>query len=219
MKKLLTFIIPAALALSLAACQKKQEPPVSTADGETGGNIYHEEIFAEQIADFPEEFTLSDGTTVSKSDLSPDMDGRPTLDFAFIRCAEPIFVTTLDDPDIVDPETFEITLEGYLYYFNGSDAYGYGDYYLCFYPDSTRYKIPVAYDCTDIEMRAIGTERIVCDGGGFYWFRFDSEYGDIKAFKDMFTEDMSCKAAVSFKNIVVTSRGLDGEITDIDLEI
>lgn len=281
MKKIILLALIAAAMLSLTACrhEKTHEEWISE----------QEEEYAEELAALPDEIPLPDGSTIPKSELfAPEWRNgtSPRLDFAFIRYAEPIFVSTFDDPDIVDPETFEIkgdiqqsiepqwirvqagdvlenglrvvsaetpcrsstnedgstfvqlgsgeirtegemTFEGILQYYNGSEYYGYGDYYLNFYPDSTKYRIPIIYndipsECAEIQTCSLGADRgtLVYDGGNFYYFRFESRcYQDEDNFKDMFTEDTACKAKMSFKDIVICGRySLDGDITAIELE-
>lgn len=286
MKKIISLAIITAAILSLTACQR--EPSFSERYDEWKSE--REEQYAEELAAIPDEIPLPDGSTALKSELSvpgSDEGSSPKFDFAFIRYAEPIFISTFDKPDIVDFDTFEIngdisqeikpqwikvkagdvlenglkvvsaqtpcrgykdddgntviqlsfgkvmlegemTFEGILQYFNGSEYYGYGDYYINFYPDSTKYKIPVIYndnpaECAEIQVRSLDTARnraLVYDGGNFYYFRFESQYYQAENdFKDMFTEDTVCKATMSFKNIVIFGRGdLNGEITDIELE-
>lgn len=272
MKKILSFATVAAVLLSLTACRKSTESDYSTPRNQ-------DLVLVEQFEDYPEEIPLPDGTTALKSELTQSSGSLLEFDFAFIRYAEPIFESTLDDPGIVDLDTFEIkgdiqreiepqwikvkagdtlenglkvvsaqtpcgcfkdengnaiaelwsgeiklegeiTFEGIFEYFNGSEYYGYGDYFLCFYPDSTKYKIPVMYsdnpwECSEIQVSALGSDHaLVYDGGYFYYFRFEND------FRDMLTEDTVCKATMSFKDIVVSGRYiLDGEITDANLEM
>lgn len=286
MKRIISLAVIAAAALLLTACQR--EPSFSERYEEWKSK--REEEYAEELAAIPDKIPLPDGTTALKSELSApewEEESSPKFDFAFIRYAEPIFVSTFDDPDIVGFDTFEIngdipreiepqwikvkagdvlenglkvvsaqtpvrgykdddgntvvqlsfgkvkpegemTFEGILQYFNGSEYYGSGDYYINFYPDSTKYRIPVIYnddpsECAEIQVRSLDTTRnraLVYDGGNFYYFRFESQYYQAENdFKDMFTEDTVCRATMSFKDIVVFGRGnLDGEITDIELE-
>lgn len=282
MKKIISFALIAAALLSLTACrrEKTREEWISE----------QEEEYAKELAALPDEIPLPDGSTIPKSELfAPEWENgtSPRLDFAFIRYAEPIFVSTLDDPDIVDFETFDIkgdiqqniepqwikvqagdilenglkvvsaetrcwagtdedgnttvqlsygkimtegemTFEGVLQYYNGSEYYGYGDYYISFFPDSTKYRIPIIYndsplECSELQIRSLDISRnlaLVYDGGYFYYFRFESQcYRDENNFKDMFMEDTVRKAKMSFKDIVIGNRyGLDGEITAIELE-
>lgn len=283
MKKLLLFTLAAAFALSLTGCKKDTE-------NEPSAPINHDRDFSlvSRIEDFPNEIPLPDGTTVPKSALVTykdengyPMEGELALEFAFIRYAEPIFECTLDDPGIIDLNTFEprgdiprelkspewikvqagdvlenglkvvsaqtpcgyrkyqdgsaavildagklklegeITYEGIFKYFNGSKAYGSGDYYLEFYPDSTKYMIPVTYEGDPTEPRSINTktanlgcnQALVYDGANFQYFRFEND------FKDLLKEDTVGKAKMTFKDIVVFGSGfLDGKIIDAELE-
>lgn len=111
MKKIISFALIAAALLSLTACRKENEPSAPT----NGGNVfyYDPELMQRQLeqftADFPEEFPLPDGSVGSKSDFNAlSMDGIPTLDYAFIRYAEPIFYNTIDEPEAFDPDTSKI---------------------------------------------------------------------------------------------------------------
>ena len=308
MKKFIFSAIIAAVVLSLTACQKTiesdpghtegggdelgiTESDSGSAESEANEWSLSENEFRAMLEEYPDEISLPDGTTVSKNELTPPIEfeygeaPEPRLDFAFIRYAEPIFMNTLDDPDLVDLNTFEIngytrreiepkwikvkagdilengmkiasarsicrvdtdesgnttaelgyskiitegdiTYDGILEYYNGSEAYGYGDYSLRFFPDSSKYKLPVAYrnapsSPPEIKVSALGIgNAIVYDGGEFCYFRFESRYSENTGkFKDMFTQDMVCKATVSFKYIVAENEGImDGEITGIELE-
>lgn len=280
MKRTLPIIIIAAQILLISGCKKDDKAT-------SNQGIYQE--MSQKVNELPEEFAFPDGTVVPKDDIDIKFStpGSPYLDFAFIRYAEPIFVSTFGDPDIVAPETFEIkgdiqrsiepqwirvragdvlenglrvvsaktpcrsstnedgstvvqlgsgeiktegemTFEGILQYYNGSEYYGYGDYYLNFYPDSTKYRIPIIYndspsECAELQVRSLNISRnmaLAYDGGYFYYFRFESEYyHDENNFKDMFNEDAVCKAKMSFKDIVICGRySLDGVITAIEPE-
>lgn len=280
MKKLLSIITLAALALSLTACrneQKQKQDSLPKGDDLLPVDIETLEELREQ---FPDEFSLPDGTTAAKSEITAlSNDGSAILDYAFIRYAEPIFITTMDEPDIYNTDTREIrsdipqnvespqwikikagdvlenglkvvsaqtyvscfinssggkvirlytsdiltegeiTLEGIFNYSNGSEAYGYGDYYYSFYPDSTKYKVPIPYednnDCVSIHSYWLSNnEQLVLDGSDFYSFRFEDEI----LLNRNFSENAVCKAKMTFKNVVI-SRGMSGEITDAEFDL
>lgn len=113
----MSLITAAALALSLTGCRKNEsEPPVSEKDNVFIYNPDDPELMREQlerfIADFPEEFQLPDGTIGLKSDFNAlSGDGFPVLDYAFIRYAEPIFYNTIDNPEVFDSETLDISAD------------------------------------------------------------------------------------------------------------
>lgn len=118
MKKILSLITVAALALSLTGCRKNEkDPPVS---GDQNSDLVYSpddlEFMREQleqsIADFPDEFPLPDGSVGLKSDFNALSDyGLPALDYAFVRYSEPIFFNTIDDPEVFDPDTFDIAAD------------------------------------------------------------------------------------------------------------
>lgn len=296
MKKLFSIITVIALALSLTACRdpkKSSEPsdPSKPSELYSGGRGFYydgtseglQSLYEQALAELPDEIPLPDGTFANKTEaagFSLEMNAA-YFDFAFIRYAEPIYECTLDDPGIIDLNTFEprsdiprelkspewikvqagdvlenglkvvsaqtpctcqkyndgsaavilyagrlrlegeITYEGVFKYFNGSKAYGSGDYYLEFYPDSTKYRIPVTYEGDPTEPRSINTETVnlgsnqalVYDGANFRYFRFEND------FKDLLKEDTVGKAKMTFNDIVVFGAGfLDGEITDAELD-
>lgn len=280
MKKLLFIITIAALVLSLTACRNKttqKNDSLPTGDDLLPVDVKTLEELREQ---FPDEFPLPDGTNASKNEITAlSEDGSAILDYAFIRYAEPIFITTMDEPDVYDSKTNEIrsdipqkvespqwikikasdvlenglkvvsaqtfvscfinssgdkvvrlstydiqtegeiTLEGIFNYSNGSSAYGYGDYYYSFFPDSTKYKVPIPYedynDCASISSRWLANNnQLVYDGNNFYSFRFEDDI----LLSQGFSENIVCKAKMTFKNVVIT-RGLSGEIVDAELEL
>ncbi len=280
MKKLLSIITIAALALSLTACRdepKQKQDSLPKGDDLLPVDVETLEELREQ---FPDEFPLPDGTTASKSEITAlTNDGSAILDYAFIRYAEPIFITTMDEPDVYNTDTREIrsdipqkvespqwikikagdvlengltvvsaqtyvscfinssggkvvrlytpdiltegeiTLEGIFNYSNGSEGYGYYDYYYSFFPDSTKYRIPIPYednnDCVSIHSYWLSNnEQLVFDGSDFYSFRFEDEI----LLDQGFSENTVCKAKMTFKNIVI-SRGMSGEIVDAELEL
>lgn len=280
MKKLLSIITIAALALSLTACrneQKQKQNSLPKGDDLLPVDVETLEELREQ---FPDEFLLPDGTTAAKSEITALSEGGyAILDYAFISYAEPIFITTMDEPDVYNTDTQEIrsdipqkvespqwikikagdvlenglrvvsaqtyiscfinssggkvvrlytpeiqtegeiTLEGIFNYSNGSEAYGYGDYYYSFYPDSTKYRVPIPYednnDCVSIHSYWLSNnERLVLDGSDFYRFRFEDEI----LLNQNFSENTVCKAKMTFKNVVI-SRGMSGEIIDTELEL
>lgn len=114
----------------------------------------------------------------------------------------------------------EITLDGVLEYYNGSSIYGGGDYYLYFYPDTTKYKIPVAYgdygsyrekNAPSARVdRLTGDDYIAYDGSPFYLFGFKSDI------KSQLTKDLSCKAAMTFENVVLRGLQFDGNAISAD---
>lgn len=63
-----------------------------------------EEAIAKAIEMFPvEEISLPDGGTVSKYDAIGGNEHTPLyFDFAFYRAASPVYVTSFDDPDIIE---------------------------------------------------------------------------------------------------------------------
>lgn len=104
MKRTFTLIIIAAQILLMSGCKKDEK---ATSNQDTG------QLMSQLVNELPEEFAFPDGTVVPKEDIDIKFPnpGDPCLDFAFIRYAEPIFISTLDDPDIVDFEKFEIREE------------------------------------------------------------------------------------------------------------
>lgn len=280
-KKLFSIITITALALLLTACrneQKQKQDSLPKGDDLLPVDVETLEELREQ---FPDEFPLPDGTTAAKSEITALSEGGSAiLDYAFIRYAEPIFITTMDEPDVyntntqeirsdipqkvespqwikikagdvlenglrvVSAQTYvscfinssgggkvvrlytsdiltegEITLEGIFNYSNGSEAYGYGDYYYSFYPDSTKYRVPIPYednnDCVSIRSYWLSNnEQLVFDGSNFYSFRF----GDEILLNRNFSENAVCKAKMTFKNVVI-SREMSGEIIDAELEL
>lgn len=104
MKRTLPLIIIAAQILLMSGCKKDEK---ATSNQDIG------QLMSQLVNELPEEFAFPDGTVVPKEDIDIKFStpGDPYLDFAFIRYAEPIFISTLDDPDIVDFEKFEIREE------------------------------------------------------------------------------------------------------------
>lgn len=108
MKKIFSILFAAALVLSLSGCKKPNnhetlsEPTVS----------YDLEAELEKaLENLPDELPpLPDGSVAKKSELTTFSTTwwSPALDYVFIRYAEPIFRNTIDEPDIVDPETGKI---------------------------------------------------------------------------------------------------------------
>ena len=277
MKKLLSIITIAALALSLTACRNEPKQKENSLPKDDDLLPIDVNTLEEVRAEFPEEFPLPDGTTASNSEIAAlSEDGSAILDYAFIRYAEPIFISTKDEPDVYNTETNtvrsdipervespqwikvkagdvlengltvtsaqtyvschinssgekvvqlytpeiqtegEITLEGIFVYSKGSEVYGYGDYYYSFYPDSTKYKVPIKYDefrDNEIQTRWLpDSSQLVYDGIDFYSFRFEDEI----LLKRNFRDDVVCKARMTFKNVVLAG-DVSGEILQAEL--
>ena len=274
MKKLLSIITIAALALSLTACGKPAEQKKSELYS-GGRGLYFDgtseglqSLYEQALAELPDKMPLPDGTTADKNETAGfSLDyGCAYFDFAYIRYAEPIFeVTTSDDPNklpkLESPEWIkvkagdvlenglkvvsaqtpcrvydgtvslghgevklegEITLEGYFNYFHGSGSYGFGDYRYGFYPDTGKHRIPILYSSTYSEQNdqpslhhlEDNDNKLIYDGSGFDIFRFED-----KALLDQnFDHSFSCKAKLTYKNIVI-SNGLMGEVIGAELDL
>ena len=137
MKKITAIILAMAMAASLTACDSKENPNSSdnsdsnssvtgtsdSSDGETdnSGNSENsspesdpdsvsEPSIEELIAAFPlDSFTAPDGSTISKSEATNVLGDNYMIgfDFAYLRYPTPIFHNTLQEPDLVNLDTFE----------------------------------------------------------------------------------------------------------------
>lgn len=278
MKKALLFITALALLLSLTACRAETpEEKTSRAVERFSSQV------SESMAAFPEKIVLPDGGSVSKSELSlPEYGnvlhgGKPWLEYAYIRYAEPIFFTSIDAPEKFDTEEHalkepiklksfewikvkagdvlengwkitsarsycsyndqggdpnayvhdceitlegEITLDGIIDFNSGLDAYGKIDSSLMFYPDSTKYRLPVPYNsyrATEAEghdepqlERLTDDGLLAHDGAYFQSFRFGSD------FHDKLGEHVSKRGTVTVRDMTANGDGYHGEILDID---
>ena len=267
MKKLITMILTAALALTLTACDRpKNENSNSSAQSLTPEEQAEYEQFLKEKRDeamneIPDDLslTLLDGSTVTKADIAgwDEMDGL-YFDFAFIRYAEPIFEvldhepqthkkidspqwlkvkpgevlkdgnTVLEartglemNPDDGKPMLFakyirlsgEITYEGVFDYYNGSGIYGGNDYCYSFYPNSTKYSIPVLYcdDCSYLSSAALHNHKFIYyDGFRFYHFQFKGEL------RSELNKDKVCEAKITFKDPIF-GRARTSEIVRYEL--
>lgn len=114
MKNILSFITALTLALSLTACRARvtNDPEEERSKAM---ERYSSEL-AESMTAFPENIALPDGGTVSKSELTfPGYEeriesgsGYPWLEYAYIRYAEPVFITSLDAPEKFDAENYAL---------------------------------------------------------------------------------------------------------------
>ncbi|MDE7230916.1 MAG: hypothetical protein K2N56_10590, partial [Oscillospiraceae bacterium] len=123
MKKLLSIITLAALALSLTACgapQKYSEPsepsePTKPSELYSGGTGFYfdgtseglQSLYEQALAELPDKIPLPDGTSASKTETAGFSlnFGSAYFDFAYIRYAEPIFEVTSGEPELAKIES------------------------------------------------------------------------------------------------------------------
>lgn len=144
---------------------------------------------------------LKDGNTVleARTGIGIDSEGKPELFTGYISLSG------------------EVTYEGVFDYYNGSGIYGGGDYYYSFFPDSTKYSIPVLYDyyyteeCTRVSSANMSRDKaIYYDGFRFYHFRFKGEL------RSELNKDKVCEAKITFKDPIF-KRGATSEIVRCEL--
>ncbi len=108
MKKLFSILSAITLVLSLSGCKKTN---VNETSSEPTVSYDLEAELQKALKKLPDELpTLPDGSVVNQSELTTFSTEwwSPALDYVFIRYAEPIFKDTIDEPDLVDPETDKI---------------------------------------------------------------------------------------------------------------
>ena len=114
----------------------------------------------------------------------------------------------------------EFALDGIISFNSGYDAYGKSDNSLMFYPDSTKYRLPVPYNsylATEAEGhdepqldRLTDDGLLAYDGAYFQYFRFGSD------FHDKLGEHVSKRGTVTVKDLTANGDGYHGEILDIE---
>ena len=117
MKKIAAIIITLAALVNLTACGKtpaEDGQQISDSGSSADGQQVSDEVRALIDAFDEEEFTAPDGSLLKRSDAvkaqgNEEMTYAVGYDFSFIRYAQPVWGSSVDDPDYIDWDTLEKT--------------------------------------------------------------------------------------------------------------